>query len=106
MYLDKDIESEIRKEEYLGDTGLNEILERLKCVLALLPQENPQKCKETPLTRAYDKAYRALYRFYDYWVSLYGTGLEIANWHLNGELEPFDNFFESAVEYAESEESK
>tara|TARA_R110001606_G_scaffold8453_3_gene37204 strand:+ start:7390 stop:7632 length:243 start_codon:yes stop_codon:yes gene_type:complete len=26
--------------------------------------------------------------------SLYGQGLQVANWHLNGELEPLDNFFE------------
>lgn len=26
-----------------------------------------------------------------------GTGLKIAGWHLNGELEDFDNFFDSAV---------
>lgn len=29
-----------------------------------------------------------------YFDKLYGTGLEIANWHLNGDLEPFDNFYE------------
>ena len=25
--------------------------------------------------------------------SLVGNGLEVANWHLNGDLEPLDNFF-------------
>jgi hypothetical protein len=25
---------------------------------------------------------------------LYGQNLQVANWHLNGELEPLDNFFE------------
>lgn len=34
--------------------------------------------------------------FYDYFFELYGQGLEIANWHQNGELEPFDVLFESA----------
>lgn len=34
--------------------------------------------------------------FYNYFAELYGEGLEIANWHQNGDLEPFDNFFESA----------
>lgn len=29
---------------------------------------------------------------------LYGKGLDIANWHLNGALEPFDNFYESALQ--------
>lgn len=27
---------------------------------------------------------------------LYGRDLQIANWHLNGDLEPFDNFYEDA----------
>jgi len=34
--------------------------------------------------------------FYDYFQELYGQGLEVANWHQNGDLESFDNFFESA----------
>lgn len=37
-----------------------------------------------------------LQAFYNYFDELYGTGLQIENWHLNGELEPFDEFFESA----------
>lgn len=37
-------------------------------------------------------------KFFEYWHDLYGTGLKIAGWHLNGELEDFDNFFDSAVE--------
>lgn len=36
--------------------------------------------------------------FYNYFSELYGKGLEVANWHLNGELEPFDEFFNSAEE--------
>ncbi|MDF2884884.1 MAG: hypothetical protein K0R54_5454 [Clostridiaceae bacterium] len=39
-----------------------------------------------------------LQKFYDYFCELYGTGLDVANWHLNGDLEPFDNFFDSAEE--------
>ena len=38
--------------------------------------------------------------FKEYFKDLYGQGLEIANWHQNGELEPFDNFYESAIEYS------
>lgn len=26
--------------------------------------------------------------------TLYGQGLEVANWHMNGDLEPLDNLFE------------
>lgn len=41
---------------------------------------------------------RKLKEFYDYFAELYGKGLEVANWHMNGELEPFDNFFDCAEE--------
>ena len=41
-----------------------------------------------------------LVSFKEYFKDLYGQGLEIANWHQNGELEPFDNFYESAIEYS------
>lgn len=40
-------------------------------------------------------------KFYEYWHDLYGAGLRISGWHLNGELEDFDNFFDSAIEYME-----
>lgn len=36
--------------------------------------------------------------FHEYFRELYGQGLEVANWHLNGDLEPFDDFFNSAEE--------
>lgn len=39
---------------------------------------------------------QGLKEFYDYFAELYGKGLEVANWHMNGGLEPFDNFFECA----------
>ena len=42
-------------------------------------------------------------RFYNYWKDLYGQDLGISGWHLNGELEPFDNFFELAVRYMEED---
>ena len=38
-----------------------------------------------------------LKRFKYYFDDLYGMGLEIAEWHQNGMLEPFDNFYDSAV---------
>lgn len=39
-----------------------------------------------------------LQEFYNYMKELYGEGLEVANWNLNGDLEPFDTFFDSAEE--------
>ena len=35
--------------------------------------------------------------FKSYFDGLYGKGLDVANWHENGELEPFDNFYDDAV---------
>lgn len=45
---------------------------------------------------------RALYAFKVYFDSLYGEGLEIANFHQNGAMEPFDNFYDSAMEEYEN----
>ena len=39
--------------------------------------------------------------FKKYFDALYGEGLEIANWHKNGDLEPFDSYYESALYWEE-----
>lgn len=44
------------------------------------------------------KEIRALSAFKDYFSDLYGQGLEIAKWHLNGDTEPFDSFYDSALD--------
>ena len=36
-------------------------------------------------------------------ISFYGQGLEVANWHLNGSTEPFDNFIEDNSDGTELE---
>ena len=43
-----------------------------------------------------EKELKGLREFKEYFDDLYGTGLEIAGWHLNGELESFDSFYEEA----------
>lgn len=49
----------------------------------------------------------ALKAFKSYFEDFYGTGLEVANWHENGSLEPFDAFFENAAaEYEEKQISR
>lgn len=45
-----------------------------------------------------EKDYTKLENFYNYFSEMYGKGHEVSNWHLNGKLEPFDNFFDSAEE--------
>jgi len=42
-------------------------------------------------------------RFQDYFEELYGKGLEITNWHKNGETESFDAFYDAAIKYAVEE---
>lgn len=44
-----------------------------------------------------------LKKFKEYFDQLYGKGLYVANWHMNGNLEPFDNFYESAIENLKNE---
>lgn len=41
--------------------------------------------------------------FKSYFDELYGKGLDIANWHKNGDLEPFDSFYNSALEEMEGD---
>lgn len=36
--------------------------------------------------------------FIKYWSDLYGEGLQVYGWHLNGDPEDFDNFYNSAME--------
>ena len=38
-------------------------------------------------------------KFYEYFIELYGTGLEVLYWNLNGESEPLDSFIDAAAEY-------
>ena len=41
--------------------------------------------------------------YQSYFNGLYGEGLAVANWHENGELEPLDNFIDSAEKEMEKE---
>ena len=43
-------------------------------------------------------------RFKEYFDELYGIGLEVANWHQNGNTEPFDNFYDAAIDWSEENE--
>lgn len=39
-------------------------------------------------------------KFKEYFDNLYGKGLEVYGWHMNGEAKSFDDFYEDAYEYA------
>lgn len=62
----------------------------------LQPKERPQR---KPMGRR-KPSQAELLRFKQYFDELHGQGLEVANWHENGALESFDNFYESAIEYS------
>ena len=40
---------------------------------------------------------KALSTFKEYFDELYGKGLEIENWNLNGDTQPFDDFYDEAL---------
>lgn len=45
---------------------------------------------------------KSLSAFKLYFDSLYGEGFEVVNYHMNGATEPFDNFYDSAMEESEN----
>ncbi len=47
--------------------------------------------------------YKGLKKYKEYFDRLYGEALEVANYHLNGDLEPLDNFIEDAEAEMEQE---
>ena len=71
-------------------------MDSIKIIENFMENANSKECYES-LYVALKKAVQAL-KFKAYFDDLYGQGLEIANWHQNGDLEPFDNFYESALE--------
>ncbi|MBU5331763.1 hypothetical protein KQI61_06100 [Anaerocolumna aminovalerica] len=93
----------LRNEEHQHQDKINDLESELSDLqdnydlLDIGYDELQERCEES------DKSYEELEEktsklqaFYNYMKDLYGTGLEVANWHLNGDLEPFDNLFESA----------
>ena len=52
-------------------------------------------------TREMDDEFGKSKKLKEYFDDLYGKGLEVEIWHMNGETIPFDDFYESECEYAE-----
>lgn len=52
-------------------------------------------------TEKLEQENKRLKKFYDYFAELYGIGLEVANWHQNGDLESYDGFFDAAEQEME-----
>lgn len=49
-----------------------------------------------------NKENAALKAYKDYFADCYGQGYEVANYHLNGDLEPLDSFIDGAQEAHDS----
>ena len=49
-----------------------------------------------------NKENTALKAYKDYFTDCYGQGYEVANYHLNGDLEPLDSFIDGAQEAHDS----
>ena len=64
--------------------------------LALELSETKSKIKELEKENAALKAYK------DYFADCYGQGYEVANYHLNRDLEPLDSFIDGAQEAHDS----
>lgn len=65
-------------------------------VLSAELSETKAKLEELSKENTVLKAYK------DYFVDCYGQGYEVANYHLNGDLEPLDTFLDSAEAEYES----
>ena len=55
---------------------------------------------DTLLTALRPVSREPLEKFKEYFDDLYGKGLEVYGWHMNGEAKSFDDFYEDACEYA------
>lgn len=92
--------SEIKRAAYPFPWGLSlEYAVPLKAVEKLPAAPVVSETKFNEVKAELDK----LNKFKAYFDSLYGEGLEIKGWHLNGDLESFDNFYDSAIEAMKSE---
>lgn len=65
-------------------------------VLSAELSETKVKLEELNKENAALKAYK------DYFADCYGQGYEVANYHLNGDLEPLDSFIDGAQEAHDS----
>ena len=63
-------------------------------------REDTRELLETILIALRPVSREPLEKFKEYFDDLYGKGLEVYGWHMNGEAKSFDDFYEDACEYA------
>lgn len=95
--------------EYIEYTSIR--LDVLENALDLINRQEAENEKNENIIRIADKTIETfkaeneslkaeverLKRFKNYFDDLYGQSLQVADWHLNGNLEPLDNFIDSAI---------
>lgn len=109
----KDKNDKCQKFLYSDVLGLIDENNRQKAEIEALiaGQETLQKYRDEEINRleielkamrgaanSYKAEVERLKAFKSYFDELYGKGLDIANWHKNGDLEPFDSFYNSSLE--------
>jgi hypothetical protein len=96
-----DREKVINGLETCGISGTREDCEGYGCPYFIYNDEVSDECQVT-LFRDALALLKALNAFKSYFDGLYGQGLDVANYHLNGATEPFDSFYDSAMEEYEN----
>lgn len=85
------------------DTGLTpEEVDRLN---ALCDSKDKQIATLQALCEEMENTAKEYREFKEYFDKLYGRNLTVGSWHLNGALEPFDNFYDKAVDEMKKEHS-
>ncbi len=92
---EKDAETEAWRTKALSEGKTTATAIRDELLARRLDAERIEKLRE--IVAEQDAEIKKLQKFKAYFDSLYGTGLEVAFFHQNGELESFDNFYDSAT---------
>ena len=83
--------------DLLADVNVNEIYEHIETETL---SDWVNAWQEAALSALRHVSRERVEKFKEYFDDLYGKGLEVYGWHLNGEPKPFDDFYEDACKYA------
>lgn len=88
-------ESNIEDKNIDKDDKFKKSIKKLQNIVAII---NTDHKKESVEYKEVLKTAISALKFKNYFDELYGQGLQIAYYHQNGDLEPFDNFYDEACE--------
>ena len=83
--------------DLIADVNVNEIYEHIETETL---SDWVNAWQEAALSALRPVSRERVEKFKEYFDDLYGKGLEVYGWHLNGEPKPFDDFYEDACKYA------